>query len=121
MYQSAKLLVRRPPATGWYHQNRPSAVNFGRQRSIEGEIDHRQSIEREKGKKKKKRKRKMKKRRRRKKKTTFHHAVLARSLSSASSPLGTELMLGNLEKNLHSISKQIKNIESKENLRIMPE
>ncbi|RRT53852.1 hypothetical protein B296_00049557, partial [Ensete ventricosum] len=78
MYQSAKLLVRRPPATGWYHQNRPLAVDFGRQRSIEGEIDHRQSIEGEKGKKKKKRKRRMKKRRRRKKKTTFHHAVLAR-------------------------------------------
>ncbi|RWV80578.1 hypothetical protein GW17_00058125 [Ensete ventricosum] len=65
MYQSVRLLVRGPPATGWYHQNRPSAVDFGCWRSIEGEIDRRRSVEGEKGKKKKKRKRRKKKRRRR--------------------------------------------------------
>ncbi|RWV94642.1 hypothetical protein GW17_00042797 [Ensete ventricosum] len=63
-YRSARLSVRGQPATGWYHQKliiggqfRPSAINFDRRRSIEGE----------KGKKKKKRKRRKKKRRRRKK------------------------------------------------------
>ncbi|RZR99416.1 hypothetical protein BHM03_00028986 [Ensete ventricosum] len=53
-YRSAKLTVREPPATGRYHQSRPSAVDFGHRRLIEGE----------KGKKKKKKK----KRKRRKKK-----------------------------------------------------
>ncbi|RWW45526.1 hypothetical protein BHE74_00048636, partial [Ensete ventricosum] len=52
MYQSAGLPVCGPPATGWYRQNRSSAVDFGRRRSIEGE----------KGKKKKKKKRKRKRR-----------------------------------------------------------
>ncbi|RWW47598.1 hypothetical protein BHE74_00046378, partial [Ensete ventricosum] len=50
---------------GRYHQNRPSAVDFGRRRSIEGEIDHCRLIEGEKGKKKKQRKRRKKKKRRR--------------------------------------------------------
>ncbi|RRT32893.1 hypothetical protein B296_00058438, partial [Ensete ventricosum] len=52
-------------------KNRPSAVDFGRQQPIEGEIDCRQSIEGEigsiegeKGKKKKRKKRKKKRRRR---------------------------------------------------------
>ncbi|RWV80024.1 hypothetical protein GW17_00058759, partial [Ensete ventricosum] len=47
-----------------YRQNRQSAVDFGHQRSIEGEIDRRQSIEGEKGKKKKRKRRKKKKKRR---------------------------------------------------------
>ncbi|RRT60574.1 hypothetical protein B296_00017652 [Ensete ventricosum] len=53
-YQSAKLLVRGPVVIWWYRQNRPSAVDFSCSQSIEGEIDHRRSIEGEKGKKKKK-------------------------------------------------------------------
>ncbi|RWW30044.1 hypothetical protein GW17_00005392, partial [Ensete ventricosum] len=39
-------------------KNRPSTVDFGRRRPIKEEIDHRQSIEEEKGKKKRKRKKK---------------------------------------------------------------
>ncbi|RRT65593.1 hypothetical protein B296_00012400, partial [Ensete ventricosum] len=71
MYRSARLLVHEPPATGWYHQNRLSAINFGSWRSIEGEKG-------KKKKKKKKRKRRKKKKRRRRKKTSFPRAVLAR-------------------------------------------
>ncbi|RWW89554.1 hypothetical protein BHE74_00001495 [Ensete ventricosum] len=50
---AARLLVRGPSVIGRYHQNRSSAVDFGRRRSIEGE----------KGKNKKKRKKRKKKRR----------------------------------------------------------
>ncbi|RRT51388.1 hypothetical protein B296_00051140 [Ensete ventricosum] len=50
-YQSGKLTVREPPATGQYRQSRPSAVDFGHRRSIEGE----------KGKKKKKKEEEKKK------------------------------------------------------------
>ncbi|RWV93986.1 hypothetical protein GW17_00043516 [Ensete ventricosum] len=57
-YRSASVPVRGSPATGWYRQNRPSAVDFGRWRSIEGE----------KRKKNKKRKRRKKKKRRRREK-----------------------------------------------------
>ncbi|RWW27213.1 hypothetical protein GW17_00008366 [Ensete ventricosum] len=56
-YQSARLPVRGPPATGRYRQNRPSVVDFGHHRSIEGE----------KGQKKKKRKRRKKKEEKKKK------------------------------------------------------
>ncbi|RZS14788.1 hypothetical protein BHM03_00046526, partial [Ensete ventricosum] len=73
-YQSAKLPVRGPPAIGRYRQNRPSVVDFGHWRPIEGEIDRRWSIEGEKGKKKKRKRRKKKKRRRR-----IPCAVLART------------------------------------------
>ncbi|RZS15069.1 hypothetical protein BHM03_00046849 [Ensete ventricosum] len=65
-YRFARLLVRGLLATVQYHQNRPSAVDFSRWRSIEGEN----------GKKKKKRKRRKKKKRRRRKKKTFPRAVL---------------------------------------------
>ncbi|RWW45872.1 hypothetical protein BHE74_00048244, partial [Ensete ventricosum] len=64
------ISVREPPATRRYRQNRPSAIDFGRRRSIEGE----------KGKKKTKRKRRKKKRRRR-----IPRAVLARTLSPPAS------------------------------------
>ncbi|RZR79653.1 hypothetical protein BHM03_00005443 [Ensete ventricosum] len=37
MYQSARLLVRGPPATGRYRQNRPSIVDGGRKREEEEE------------------------------------------------------------------------------------
>ncbi|RWW36413.1 hypothetical protein BHE74_00058577, partial [Ensete ventricosum] len=63
-YQSARLPIRGLPAIGRYHQNRPLAIDFGRQRSIsavggrfrpsvvdfvrrrpiDGEIDHQRSI-----------------------------------------------------------------------------
>ncbi|RWW18630.1 hypothetical protein GW17_00017369 [Ensete ventricosum] len=59
-YRSTRLPVRRPSATGWYRQNRPSTVDFGHRRSIEGE----------KGKKKKKKKRKRRKKMRRRKNTS---------------------------------------------------
>ncbi|RWW15687.1 hypothetical protein GW17_00020468 [Ensete ventricosum] len=77
-YQSFRLPVRGPPATGRYHQNRPLTVDFGHRQSIEGEIDRRRLIEGEKRKKKKKRKRRKKKRRRR-----IARAVLARTPSLA--------------------------------------
>ncbi|RWW20251.1 hypothetical protein GW17_00015654 [Ensete ventricosum] len=73
-YRSARLLVCGSAATRRYRQNQPSTIDFGRRRLIEGEFDHRRSIEGEKGKKKKKRKR-------RKKKTSFPRAILARALS----------------------------------------
>ncbi|RWW19206.1 hypothetical protein BHE74_00008942 [Ensete ventricosum] len=66
-YWSARLPVRRPPATGGTIKNRPSTVDFGRRQSIEGE----------KGKKKKKKKRKRRKKKRRRRKPS---AVLARVL-----------------------------------------
>ncbi|RWV92972.1 hypothetical protein GW17_00044603 [Ensete ventricosum] len=59
-YQSVRLLVRRPADTKRYRQNRPSAVDFERRQSIEGEIDRRRLIEGEKGKKKKRQRRKKK-------------------------------------------------------------
>ncbi|RWV78153.1 hypothetical protein GW17_00060924 [Ensete ventricosum] len=43
-------------------KNRPSMVDFGHRRSIEGEIDHRRLIKGEKGKKKKRKRRKKEKR-----------------------------------------------------------
>ncbi|RZS12559.1 hypothetical protein BHM03_00044029 [Ensete ventricosum] len=76
----SRLPVRRPLATGRYRQNRLSTIDFGRQRSIKGEIDRRRSIEGEKG-KKQKRKRRNKERRGRKKTTSFPGAVLARTSS----------------------------------------
>ncbi|RWW46678.1 hypothetical protein BHE74_00047380, partial [Ensete ventricosum] len=39
MYQSARFSVRELPAIGRYRQNRPSVVDFGRRRLIEGQID----------------------------------------------------------------------------------
>ncbi|RZS08785.1 hypothetical protein BHM03_00039803, partial [Ensete ventricosum] len=61
------------PLPGGTAKNRPSMVDFGRQRPIDGEIDRRRSIEGEKEKKKKKRKRRKKKRRR----TYFPRDILA--------------------------------------------
>ncbi|RZR80786.1 hypothetical protein BHM03_00006874 [Ensete ventricosum] len=46
------------PLPGDSVKNQPSAINFGRRRPIEREIDRRRSIEEEKGKKKRKRKKK---------------------------------------------------------------
>ncbi|RWW56990.1 hypothetical protein BHE74_00036255 [Ensete ventricosum] len=66
------------PLPGGTAKNQPSAIDFGRRRSTEGESDHRRSIEGEKVKKKKKRKRRKKKRRRR---TYFPRDVLARAPS----------------------------------------
>ncbi|RZS14848.1 hypothetical protein BHM03_00046597 [Ensete ventricosum] len=51
------------PLSGSSAKNRPSAVDFGRRRSIEGEFNRRCSIEQEKGKKKKRKRRKKEKRR----------------------------------------------------------
>ncbi|RWW31247.1 hypothetical protein GW17_00004137, partial [Ensete ventricosum] len=65
------------PVVGRYHQNRPSVVNFGCRRSIEGEIDRRGSIEGEKGKKKNKRKRRKKKEEGRGEEEIIPRAVLA--------------------------------------------
>ncbi|RWW17562.1 hypothetical protein GW17_00018505 [Ensete ventricosum] len=63
-YRFARLPVRGLSATGWYPaKNRPSMVDFGCPRSIEGEIDRRRLIVEEKGKKKKKRKKKKRRRR----------------------------------------------------------
>ncbi|RZS12605.1 hypothetical protein BHM03_00044072 [Ensete ventricosum] len=59
-YRSARLLVRGPPATGRYRQNRPPPKS-----TVGGRFGHRRSIEGEKGKKKKRKRRKKKKRRRR--------------------------------------------------------
>ncbi|RRT45607.1 hypothetical protein B296_00055010, partial [Ensete ventricosum] len=58
MYQSARLSVHGPTATGRYRQNRPLAVDRGRNRLS--------AVDRGKIRKKKKRKRRKKKRRRRK-------------------------------------------------------
>ncbi|RRT60052.1 hypothetical protein B296_00030684 [Ensete ventricosum] len=77
-YRSTRLPVCGPPATGRYHQNRSLTVDFDRRWSIEA-INHRWSIEGEKGKKKKK------KRRRRKKKTSFPRAILAHAPSPPTS------------------------------------
>ncbi|RWW09616.1 hypothetical protein GW17_00026885 [Ensete ventricosum] len=73
--------VRGPPTIGGYRQNRPSAIDFGRRRSIKGEIDRRRSIEGEKGKKKK--------RKRRKNKKEVPHVVLARAPSPARGSLAS--------------------------------
>ncbi|RWW69203.1 hypothetical protein BHE74_00023221 [Ensete ventricosum] len=54
------------PLPGSSAKNRPSAVDFDRRRSIEGEINRRCSIEQEKGKKKKKKKKKRKRRKKEK-------------------------------------------------------
>ncbi|RZS01104.1 hypothetical protein BHM03_00030928 [Ensete ventricosum] len=50
VHLKVRLRVRGLLATGWYRQNRPLTVDFGRRQSIEGEI---RLIEGEKGKKKK--------------------------------------------------------------------
>ncbi|RWV85260.1 hypothetical protein GW17_00052959 [Ensete ventricosum] len=55
-----------------------STVGFSRRRSIEGEIDRRQSIEGEKGKKKKKKRKRRKKKKRRTSRRPRPHAVAAR-------------------------------------------
>ncbi|RWW69016.1 hypothetical protein BHE74_00023416, partial [Ensete ventricosum] len=47
-----EALKFRPLAIGWYHQNRPSVIDFSCRWSIEGEINRRWSIEGGKGKKK---------------------------------------------------------------------
>ncbi|RWW31148.1 hypothetical protein GW17_00004238 [Ensete ventricosum] len=64
------------PLPGGSTKNQLSAVDFDRRRSIEGEIDRRRLIEREKGKKKKKRKKKKTKEKRRKR------ILIARAQSS---------------------------------------
>ncbi|RWW63956.1 hypothetical protein BHE74_00028838 [Ensete ventricosum] len=55
MYQSARLPVHGPPAIGRYRQNRPLAVDFGRQRSIEGKKGRRRGKEERRKKKKSRR------------------------------------------------------------------
>ncbi|RZS11233.1 hypothetical protein BHM03_00042552 [Ensete ventricosum] len=72
----------RTSTTGGTAKNRPSVVDFGRQRAIEGEIDRRRSTEGEKWNKKKKRKRRKKKKKRRR--IYFPRDVLARALSPPS-------------------------------------
>ncbi|RWV97820.1 hypothetical protein GW17_00039368, partial [Ensete ventricosum] len=57
-YWSISLSVCGPPTTGRYVKNRPSTIDFGHPRLIEGEIDRRRSIEGDRrSEKKKKRKR----------------------------------------------------------------
>ncbi|RWV96820.1 hypothetical protein BHE74_00050586 [Ensete ventricosum] len=63
-YRSTRLPVYGPLATEQYRQNRPSAVDFSRRWSIEGE----------KGKKKKKKRKRRKKKRRRREKYLLTHA-----------------------------------------------
>ncbi|RWW37206.1 hypothetical protein BHE74_00057720 [Ensete ventricosum] len=92
-YRSARLPVRRPPATKRFHQK--SIVGgrlkgeIDRRRSIEGEIDRRRSIEREKGRKKKKRKTKKKKREKRHI-TRARSSPVRRRHSRTSLPAGRE-------------------------------
>ncbi|RWW58826.1 hypothetical protein BHE74_00034274, partial [Ensete ventricosum] len=45
-YRSARLPVCRPPTTGRYRQNRPSAIDFDRRRSIEGKEERRKKKKR---------------------------------------------------------------------------
>ncbi|RZS17309.1 hypothetical protein BHM03_00049435, partial [Ensete ventricosum] len=66
-YRSVRLPVHGPPTTERFCQKstvdgrlRTSAIDFGRRRPIEEEIDRRRSIEEENGKKKRKRKKKKK-------------------------------------------------------------
>ncbi|RRT73297.1 hypothetical protein B296_00024794 [Ensete ventricosum] len=74
-------------ATGRNRQNRSLTIDFGRQRLIEGEIDRRRSIDREKGKKKKKKKKR--KRRKKKKRLSLRRPRLCIVASHApSSPVG---------------------------------
>ncbi|RRT77947.1 hypothetical protein B296_00023801, partial [Ensete ventricosum] len=88
IYRFAMLPVCGPTTTRGYCQNRLSVVNFGRRRSIEGQIDRRRLIEGEKGKKKKKkRKRRKKKEEEEGKKKEVPRAVLVRpSLPFAGRP-----------------------------------
>ncbi|RRT45656.1 hypothetical protein B296_00054966, partial [Ensete ventricosum] len=46
-YWSVSLLVRGPPTIGRYAKNRPSAVDFGHRRSIEGDRRKREEEEEE--------------------------------------------------------------------------
>ncbi|RWV97261.1 hypothetical protein GW17_00039965 [Ensete ventricosum] len=74
-YQSVRLSVRGLLVTGWYRQNQPSVVDFGRRRSIEGEKG--------KKKKKKRKRRKKKKRGRRKKYLVLYSPARCRRLRVA--------------------------------------
>ncbi|RWW16413.1 hypothetical protein GW17_00019703, partial [Ensete ventricosum] len=76
-YWSISLSVCGLPTTGRYVKNRPSAVDFGHLRLIEGEIDRRRSIEGDRRSEKKK-KRKKKKRRRNKTSIVAVHRSPAR-------------------------------------------
>ncbi|RRT40705.1 hypothetical protein B296_00058330 [Ensete ventricosum] len=86
MYWSARLSVCRPLATGRYRQNRPSTIDFGCRRSIEGEIDGRRSIKGEKGKKKKRKRRKKKEERRGERRKNTSHRRRSRVTHELSPP-----------------------------------
>ncbi|RWW58516.1 hypothetical protein BHE74_00034601 [Ensete ventricosum] len=81
-YQPIGLLVCGLLAIGWYRENRPSMVDFGRRRSIE-----RKEERRRRGKEEKKKEERS---------TSFPHAVLTRALSSPAgrSPVVAALACG---------------------------